>query len=113
MFGLNIWKWEPQIKKIGRSLLNLYRIRDARYTEDVFFTLQSIYDLIDYYLREWARREQKMRVCKNCGKYFAITGRTNAEYCDRVFDSKGRTCKDVGASGKITLEEYTTCLKEP
>ena len=27
-------------------------------------------------------------------------GRSNAEYCDRVFDEKGRTCKDVGA---ITL----------
>ena len=200
LLDLDIWKREPQIKKIDRALLELYRTRDARYTEDVFFTLQSlsdvhiffkllfldwskrlneaekdnfahasdmlshkaiahipsnidyaqkqikdllervldmdaskrsvssrlydyykdpyhvvprpfefhpltvsfemidrnayaevlypksIYDLIDYYLREWVRREQKMRVCKNCGKYFAITGRTNAEYCDRVFD---------------------------
>ena len=68
---------------------------------------KSIYDLIDYYLREWIRREQKMRVCKNCGKYFAITGRTNAEYCDRVFDSKGRTCKDVGAIAKWTREKDT------
>ena len=68
---------------------------------------KSIYDLIDYYLREWVRREQKMRVCKNCGKYFAITGRTNAEYCDRVFDSKGRTCKDVGAIAKWTREKDT------
>lgn len=48
-----------------------------------------------------------MRVCKNCGKYFAITGRTNAEYCDRVFDSKGRTCKDVGAIAKWTREKDT------
>lgn len=189
LLDLDIWKREPQIKKIDRALLELYRTRDARYTEDVFFTLQSlsdvhiffkllfldwskrlnrrqrritslthltccptrplrispailimprnrsrillervldmdaskrsvssrlydyykdpyhvdprpfefqpltvsfemidrnayaevlypksIYDLIDYYLREWVRREQKMRVCKNCGKYFAITG---------------------------------------
>ena len=221
LLDLDIWKREPQIKKIDRALLNLYRTRDARYTEDVFFTLQSlsdvhiffkllfldwskrlneaekdkfahasdmlphkaiahipsnidyaqkqikdllervldmdaskrsvssrfydyykdpyhvdprpfefqpltvsfemidrnayaevlypksIYDLIDYYLREWVRREQKMRVCKNCGKYFAITGRTNAEYCDRVFDSKGRTCKDVGAIAKWTREKDT------
>ncbi|MDY3018695.1 DUF6076 domain-containing protein [Candidatus Pseudoscillospira sp. SGI.172] len=48
-----------------------------------------------------------MRSCKNCGKYFAITGRTNAEYCDRVFDSKGRTCKDVGAIAKWTREKDT------
>ena len=68
---------------------------------------KSIYDLIDFYLRELVRREQKMRVCKNCGKYFAITGRTNAEYCDRVFDSKGRTRKDVGAIAKWTREKDT------
>ena len=48
-----------------------------------------------------------MRSCKNCGKYFAVTGRTNAEYCDRVFDSKGRTCKDVGAIAKWTREKDT------
>ena len=38
-----------------------------------------------------------MRTCSNCGKYFAVTGRATTEYCDRVFDEKGRTCKDVGA----------------
>lgn len=38
-----------------------------------------------------------MRVCKNCGKYFAVTGHGGTEYCSRVFDSKGRTCKEIGA----------------
>ena len=59
--------------------------------------------LLTVLLTAWA----KMRVCKKCGKYFAITGRTNAEYCDRVFDSKGRTCKDVGAIAKWTREKGT------
>ena len=49
---------------------------------------KSIYDLIDYYPREWDRQERKMRVCGNCGKYFSIIGWTHAECCDRVFDSK-------------------------
>ena len=39
-----------------------------------------------------------MRVCKNCGRYFTFTGRSSAEYCNRVCDDKGRTCKEVGAS---------------
>ena len=38
-----------------------------------------------------------MRRCKNCGRYFAIQIRSTAEYCDRVIDERGRTCKDVGA----------------
>lgn len=57
----------------------------------------TVRDLVDYTLRECIRREQKMRVCKNCGRYFALTGRVSAEYCSRVIDEKGHTCKDVGA----------------
>ena len=57
----------------------------------------SIYDLIDYHVRECIRQETRMRRCKNCGRYFAIQIRSTAEYCDRVIDERGRTCKDVGA----------------
>lgn len=57
----------------------------------------SIYDLIDYALRECVQREQRMRLCKNCGHYFALTGRSTAEYCDITLDEKGRTCKEIGA----------------
>ncbi len=57
----------------------------------------SVYDLIDYQLRECVKREIKMRVCKNCGRWFAVTGHTGTEYCDRPFDEKGRTCKEMGA----------------
>ena len=62
----------------------------------------SIYDIIDYHLRECVKREVKMRVCKNCDRYFAVTGRVTTEYCSRPFDSKGRTCKEVGAIAQWT-----------
>lgn len=58
---------------------------------------QNVYDLIEYSLREAIKREQRMRVCKNCGRYFAIARRSTAEYCERPIDAKGRTCKDVGS----------------
>ena len=38
-----------------------------------------------------------MRVCKNCLRYFAVTGKASTEYCDRICDSKGRTCREIGA----------------
>ena len=44
-----------------------------------------------------------MRVCKNCGRYFAMTGRATVEYCSRPFDSRGRTYKEVGAIAQWTL----------
>ena len=65
----------------------------------------SIYDMIDYHLRECAKREVKMRKCKNCGRYFAVTGRATTEYCNRPFDSRGRTCKEVGAIAQWTLSK--------
>ena len=57
----------------------------------------DVYDLIEYSLREAIKREQRMRICKNCGRYFAIARRSTAEYCERPIDAKGRTCKDVGS----------------
>ena len=58
---------------------------------------QSIYDLIDFSLRKCVQEKIMMRTCKNCGKYFALTVHGSTEYCSRVFDSRGRTCKEVGA----------------
>ena len=57
----------------------------------------SVLDIIDYHTRECVKREIRMRRCKNCGRWFAVTGHGGTEYCDRVCDSKGRTCKEVGA----------------
>ena len=59
LLDLDIWKREPQIKKIDRALLNLYRTRDARYTEDVFFTLQSLSDVHIFFkllFLDWSKR---------------------------------------------------------
>lgn len=58
---------------------------------------ESLYDIIDYHVRECVKQEIRMRVCKNCGRYFAVTGHGGTEYCDRVFDRKGRTCREIGA----------------
>ena len=58
----------------------------------------SVYDLIDFYLRENIRREQNWRVCKNCKRYFPMTGRVSAEYCDRPITASGSTCKDLGST---------------
>ena len=58
---------------------------------------QNMYDLIDFSLRECIRQRIAMRTCKNCGRYFALTVHGSTEYCSRVFDSRGRTCKEVGA----------------
>ena len=59
---------------------------------------ESVYDVVDYILRECIKKEQPIRKCNNCKKYFAIRGRTDTEYCFRAIDDMGRTCRDLGAS---------------
>ena len=73
-----------------------FEATDSKTFTDVLYPNQ-IYDLISIHLSECVKRETRLRVCKNCGRYFAIQGRSNAEYCNRVFDEKGRTCKEMGA----------------
>ena len=78
--------------RTGQTLENVLQYKD-------FFphTQTRMYDLIDFSLRKCVQEKIMMRTCKNCGKYFALTVHGSTEYCSRVFDSRGRTCKEVGA----------------
>ena len=87
--GEEVFKFKPQ-----RTSFELLHQK----TFGEILSPDTMYDLIDYHLRECVRREIRMRVCKNCGKYFAVTGHGGTEYCSRAFDSKGRTCKEIGAA---------------
>lgn len=78
------------------SLPMKFELVDAHTFTEVL-SPDTIYDLIDYFLRQCVQREQRMRVCKNCGLYFAVKGRGTAEYCDVTTDEKGRVCKEIGA----------------
>jgi len=86
--GLRTFQFRPQ--SMNFEVLDQKTFAEVLYPND-------IYDLIDYHVRECVKREARLKVCKNCGRYFAITGRSSAEYCERVFDEKGRSCKEVGA----------------
>lgn len=59
-----------------------------------------INDLFNYYLRTCILHEYPVRRCKNCGRWFVLTGHQGLEYCSRPFDEKGHTCRDVGAGLK-------------
>ena len=57
----------------------------------------SIEEIVEFFVREILQRELRFRRCKSCGKYFALTGYSNTEYCDRLFGGSGKTCKEAGA----------------
>ena len=73
-----------------------FEVIDRKVFAEVLYP-RDIYDLIDFHVRECVKREVRMRVCKNCLYYFAVTGKASTEYCGRICDSKGRTCREMGA----------------
>ena len=85
---LNTFQFQPQPMN--------FEVIDRKLFAEVLYP-KDIYDLIDFHVRECVKREVKMRVCNNCLRYFAVTGKASTEYCDRVCDSKGRTCREIGA----------------
>ena len=60
----------------------------------------SIIDIVDYLIREIIRREINFKVCKSCGKYFPATAHGNTEFCNRLFQDTGKTCRDIGSLAK-------------
>ena len=83
---LNTFQFQPQTMS--------FEVIDRRIFAEVLYP-KGIYDLIN--VRECVKREVRMRVCKNCLRYFAVTGKASMEYCGRICDSKGRTCREIGA----------------
>lgn len=89
-------------KRCGETAFRFYPqpIGFELVSDDAFaevLTPNNIYDILDFQLRACVKQEVKMRRCKNCGRYFALTGHGATEYCGRVADEKGRTCREVGA----------------
>jgi hypothetical protein len=87
--GLELFSFTPLITNFEPTEFGVF--------SEVFYP-KSVSDLVSYSLRENIRREQKWRTCKNCKRYFPMTGRVTAEYCDRPITSSGSTCKDVGST---------------
>ena len=85
---LNTFQFQPQTMS--------FEVIDCKIFAEVLYP-KDIYDLIDFHVRECVKREVRMRVCKNCLRYFAVTGKASMEYCGRICDSKGRTCREIGA----------------
>jgi hypothetical protein len=58
---------------------------------------KSVEEIVEFFVRECLRRGLWFRRCNSCGKYFALTGYSNTEYCDRLFGDSDKTCKEAGA----------------
>lgn len=58
--------------------------------------IDNIYQLFFLEIAAMVQNNTKIRICKNCGKYFVVKNRKTL-YCDRKYKD-GATCSDVGPS---------------
>ena len=66
-----------------RLLTTRFEPVDGDACAPVLYT-NTVADMISYSLQTCVERNITVRRCKNCGRYFAQTGRVSAEYCDRT-----------------------------
>ena len=88
-----------------RKLTTKYEQLGGVYLERLY--PKDIFDLIDYSLQRCLQKGLRFRVCKNCGRYFALARSAKAEYCDTFPDENGRTCRNVGAITAWTKKRET------
>ena len=56
----------------------------------------SFMAIMKAYFNLYLTEQTTIKKCENCGKYFIYSGNYNYIYCDRFFDDKGHTCKQIG-----------------
>lgn len=59
--------------------------------------INSVQDWFRYEFMYLAKGNVLYKQCKNCGKFFIPSGRSDSEYCERMDAASGKTCKEVGA----------------
>lgn len=89
--NLSLFDFKPMT--IGFERVNSVTMAEVYYP-------QNIGDILEFTLREIVKREISFKVCKSCGKYFPAIAHGNTEFCNRLFQNTGKTCRDIGSLTK-------------
>ena len=54
-------------------------------------------DLYNYLKAYCLRLPLPIHKCKNCGRYFVVTGNITQDYCTRLMEGSEKTCRQMGA----------------
>ena len=57
----------------------------------------SLSDLYNYIKAYCLRLPLPVHKCKNCGRYFPVTGNITQDYCNRTIEGSDKTCRQMGA----------------
>ncbi|MDR1066084.1 MAG: DUF6076 domain-containing protein [Clostridiales bacterium] len=57
---------------------------------------KSVEETVNFFVRAAIARRQPFRLCKSCGRYFAVR-HGGVEYCNRQYQDTGKTCREIGS----------------
>jgi len=57
----------------------------------------TVRDLYNYLKAYCLRLPLPIHKCKNCGRYFVMTGNITQDYCTRLMEGSEKTCKEMGS----------------
>ena len=57
----------------------------------------TVRDLYNYLKAYCLRVPLPIHKCKNCGRYFVVTGNITQDYCTRLMEGSEKTCRQMGA----------------
>jgi len=71
--------------------------KSGKYTIVEMWKVKSIFPLLYEEFFLMVKNNILIKRCSNCDEYFFPSNRIDTEYCDRVNEKTGKTCKDIGA----------------
>ena len=72
--------------------------------------IEKLSEFFYYEFMQIMKSGRRIKVCKNCGKYFVLKDNRGREYCDRIFKGD-KTCRDIGAAVKYKSSLEDVYLK--
>lgn len=98
-----------ELSKIGPIKCRIFsdiKIDDDLHMPLEVYSFESYHDFVLFTIYKAASANIQFNKCKNCGKYFVPTTKSNEIYCTRVFRN-GKTCRDIGYEISIQSDEIT------
>ena len=104
-YDLILNELNPYIKNAENQLMNLWediiKILPSKLNEELSFpTCDSLTKFVKQMVKVLIHKEQTLRKCKNCGRFFVARYSSLAEYCTRKVAGTKQACQEY-ASKKI------------
>ena len=89
---------DEYIVEYGKVILRRNIVKGKRTISviDVLYP-NTLLDLHKFIMAKYLQAGVKFRQCKNCNNFFAVTGNSKAEYCNRLIAGSEKTCRQAGS----------------